>query len=254
VILSSGYEVSVRGTHFVVFTIEGGIGVDLSEGVVEVRAPDGTTLELRAPVRWRSDGGELGELEAAPHAVGPRAIAAGASAWPVLRVSHPDIVRWNVDGTRVGVAGPLALRVEPGERRVEGWDARDRLFSALVLVGTQDTALSEGELVAEAPRARPGHLAPEEISPVIARSSVALRQCYERSLRQGPDIEGTLSLRITVGMVGDVQRVQVVGAPAESTAQLRECVVQIAEHWSFPPPGGPVTFQLPVRFTQRGPQ
>ena len=246
-VLCAGYEVEVRGTRFAVFTLDGGLGVDLTEGVVEVRAPDGSTIELRAPASWRSSGAETAAIEPAA----PRAVGAGADEWPVLRLSHADVVRWSVDGTAVGVAGPLAMRVEPGERRVEGWDARGRLYSALVPVGTQDVALPEGELEAEAPRLRPGFLPPEEIQRVVRGSSVSLRQCYERSLRQGPDVEGTLSLRITVGLVGDVQRVQVVGAPAESTAQLQACVVQIAEHWSFPPPGGPVTFQLPVRFSQR---
>jgi hypothetical protein len=249
VILSAGHAIEVRGTRFAVSYLEGVVGVDLTEGHVEVRTPGGQRLELTAPARWRSSGDAGGEPEDVPMAreltdAGDRTLA---------RFAHPEIVRWAIDGTTIESAGELRLRLARGEHELRGWDLRGRLFTALLPVGSEPVYLEPGALTAEPPRLRPGHLEQTEIAPVLQRARPQLARCYERALRIHPEVHGRVRLRVTVGLMGDVTRVSVLGADAADTSELRDCVATYAERWIFPPPGGPVTFEVPLSFSARLP-
>ncbi len=247
VILCAGYRVEVRGTRFVVSYLDGVVGVDVAEGVVLVTAPDESATELTAPARWRSSG----EAEGEPSAVEPRAVR-GAEGAPVLvTIAHPELVRWEIDATTFTGGGPVRILLPAGEHEVRGWDARGRLFTALVPVSGAAVAIEPDALSPEAPRLRPGHLEPEEISRVVQGGQVRLRGCYERTLRDHPQVYGRLRMRVTVGVMGDVRRVSVLGADASETAQLRDCITRVASGWTFAPPGGPVTFELPLAFSSR---
>lgn len=247
VVLCAGYRVEVRGTRFVVSYLDGVVGVDVTEGVVVVTAPDESSTELTAPARWRSSGAAEGE----PSAIEPRAVRAAEGAPVQVTIAHPELVRWEIDATSFTGGGPVRLLLPAGEHEVRGWDARGRLFTALVPVSGAAVAIEPSALSPEAPRMRPGHLEPEEISRVVQGGQVRLRGCYERTLRDHPEVYGRLRMRVTVGLMGDVRRVSVLGADASETAQLRDCITRVASGWTFAPPGGPVTFELPLAFSSR---
>src|SRR6185369_11155120 len=111
VILAAHYEVEAHSARFLVFMVEGGVGVELSEGSLVVHAPDGTVSSLDAPASWRSSPDMASH---APAWVTPQALANRAELWPVVRVARPDIVRWALDGSAIDGA-TAALRVEPGD-------------------------------------------------------------------------------------------------------------------------------------------
>lgn len=246
VILCAGYEVEVRGTHFVVSYLEGVVGVDLSEGTVALRTPEGETIELVAPARWRSSGeGAEGE----PDEVSPWEAAEPLAPVTLATLAHPQIVRWRVDEHLFETEDSLALRLTHGDHGLEGWDARGRLFTGLLRVGDAPVMLDPGALTPEAPRLREGHLSDEEIQQVLVRGRRQIQQCYERALR-GSGLSGHGRLRVTVGVMGEVTQARLLGLEGDGAASLSTCVANYASHWTFSPPGGPVTFELPLALTQ----
>jgi TonB family protein len=248
VVLAAGHSVAVRGTQFAVDVRGGGVAVDLAEGSVEVSTPSGERVGLRAPSRWSS----AGALTGSPSVLLPRERDVADETLAPLTLAHPDLVRWEVDGITLEAAR-LELLMRPGEHEVRGWDARGRLHTGFVQVGVEPVVLQPSALTAEAPRVRPGHLEQWEITSVLHRGRRQLSACYERSLRVYPEVRGRVRLRVTVDATGDVQRVSVVGADPTATTELQQCVATHAERWAFRPPGGPVTFEVPLAFSARAP-
>lgn len=249
VVLAAGYAIEVRGTRFVVSFEDQVVGVDLAEGSVVVRGPDIAPIELTAPARWRSSG----EASGGPQVLAPRDLSAPSEASTQVTIAHPDLVRWEIDSSSFEGRGPVRLSLRQGEHELRGWDASGRLFTALVPVAGAALTIEPDALVPEPPRMRPGHLPPEEISRVLRQANATdrVRGCYERTLRDNPQVYGRLRMRVTVGLMGDVRRVSVLGAEASDTAHLRDCITRVASGWTFPPPGGPVTFELPLAFSSR---
>lgn len=256
VVLAGGHEVEVRGTRFAVSFVEGVVGVDLAEGVVEVRPPDAEPFELTAPARWRSDGAreagapEVLEVEV-PEVPTPRGLHADDAEGVAVTLAAPDLVRWEVDGTTVASAGDVRLRLSPGEHEVRGWDLRGRLHVGLVPVSSEPLTVGPDALEPEAPRIRPGHLEESEIASVLQRGRRQIQRCYEVSLRRGATVGGRMRLRVTVGLMGEVRRARVLGLEGRGADELRQCIGNYAGRWTFPPPGGPVTFEVPLNLTAR---
>jgi ferric-dicitrate binding protein FerR (iron transport regulator) len=244
VVLCDGYRVEVRGTRFAVSRLDGIVGVDLERGHVVVSTPDGHTIDLRAPASWRSSGasGAQPVLEVRNPT---------ASEVTPVTLAHDEIVRWEVDGSSIASRAPVELFLPSGEHRVRGWNAEGRAFGALLPVGRAPVALEPTALEPEGPHLRPGNLPVEEIQRVLSRGRGSLQQCYERTMRLHDVSVGRLRLRVHVGVMGDVHRATVLGAEGADTAELRACITAYAERWTFPPPGGPVTFELPLSFGSR---
>lgn len=246
------HTVAVRGTRFSVARLERGLEVDVAEGRVEVRGSD-EVLGLTAPARWRSDAGPHPERGEGPHGELTRGLptprhTGAPGEWTLVRLEHPELVRWEVDGTPIASAGPVRLWLSAGEHGLRGWDAGGRLFSAELPVGREPVVLAPEALRPERARLRPGHLPEGDIAPVVQRGRPQLARCFERALRVHDEVGGQVRLRVTVGRMGEVSRVQVLGADAP---ELRECVSRYVSRWSFPPPGGPVTFEVPLAFSAR---
>lgn len=248
VVLVSGHEVEVRGTEFVVSYVDGVVAVDLADGVLEVRPPDAEPFELSAPARWRSDGAivEAG-AEDDPIVPRPRELV-GAENLTEVTLADERIVRWAIDGTVIP-ASDVRLRLPDGEHRVEGWDRRNRAFVATFPVRGQPVALEPGALRPEGPHLSPGHLDPEEIAPVLQHGRRQLRSCYEAALRRGSTISGRVRLRVTLDVMGGVRRVQTPDLEGPGADELRQCVTNYVSRWTFPPPGGPMTFEVPLNLT-----
>lgn len=238
VILAAGYSVEVRGTRFAVSYLDEVVGVDVSEGTVVVRTPDGREIELVAPASWRS----RGSVSSAGEVLAPRASSEGTT----LELSHPELVRWEVDGTRIDTTAAVRLRVSEGEHRVQGWDARDRAFVAVLPVGRDPVFVHEGQLQPEGPRLRQGHLETADIQRVVQSAMPRFRQCYERASRESTP---RLRLMIHVGLLGEVRRAQVLSDQPVPDI-LRACILARANAMTFPPPGGSVPpIEVPLRFT-----
>ncbi|HBQ13234.1 MAG TPA: hypothetical protein DEF51_19520, partial [Myxococcales bacterium] len=61
-----------------------------------------------------------------------------------MSLSHPDLVRWAVDGAELEGEAPIALAMRRGEHEVRGWDARGRLHTALLRVGDVPVEIDPG--------------------------------------------------------------------------------------------------------------
>jgi hypothetical protein len=247
VVLAGGHSIEARGTRFVVSYLDGVVGVDLSQGAVLVRTPDAREIELDAPARWSSSGIAADTGDEPAQAATPRPLGSVA-----VQLSAPDVMRWELDGTTVDTTGVVQLRVAPGEHRVRAWHRDDRVFNGLVRAGSEPVFLSEGELTAEAPRLRQGHLEEADIQRVMQEGRRQIARCHERAMRLRPDQRPPpMRLRIHVGLLGEVSRVQLLGA-GDAAPELRECIVRYAESWTFPPPGGSVPpIELPLTFSAR---
>lgn len=244
-VLADGYEVEVTGTRFTVSRRQGVIGVDLTEGSVVVRTPEGETHELSAPARWRSDGSRL---DGDPAMVSVRELSEASAPLTEVRFDHPDVVRWLFDETALSALGPVALRAPPGEYELSGWDSEGHLLRVTLPVGETPVAVEPDALVPESPHLQPGHLEPEEIQPVLARGSRQIERCYELALRNGSSVTGHARLRIHLAVDGTVRRAQVLGLSGEGAAAIRQCISNYASRWTFPPPGGPLRFDQPLNF------
>ncbi|MCB9637574.1 MAG: energy transducer TonB [Myxococcales bacterium] len=75
-----------------------------------------------------------------------------------------------------------------------------------------------------------------------------IRYCYERQLKNNPDLQGKLSLRITIALNGRVSSVEIEENGLNSA--VGSCVKNAAKRWSFPKPkDDAVTIVLPLVFS-----
>ena len=105
-------------------------------------------------------------------------------------------------------------------------------------------------------RLRPAGVVPGDGEPGVVRAGVAprrrwLRRCYERALRRThPDLRGRYALRVALARDGRVRQVRVVSSD-EAPPAFTRCLQEEARRWSFPSPGGPMHFEVPLNFTSR---
>ena len=99
-----------------------------------------------------------------------------------------------------------------------------------------------GVVKSEAP-AVDGELDPAMVAKEVRTRLGAIKACYERGLKRDPQLAGTVSLRIEIGVSGRVKRVTVEGSTLND-AQVVECLVEGAQRWTFP--GANVTVVYPI--------
>jgi len=249
-VVAGPYRMAVRGTRFSVSREGDGVAVVVDEGVVEVFR--GAFLEARvsAPSRWQS-GFEVTGPEAVTR---PAAVSAEAGSWPTLQVSVGTTER----RVRIGdqfyeVSGELALRVPTGPIRISHYGPSGTPVTSIVQVGPAGAVAEGAPLTGDAPRVAQGYLAPALIAPPVRAGMRRLQGCHEQEARRGDAPSGVFALRVTIGLMGDVQRAQLIQRAGNAPSALfRRCVVDEAKRWDFPPPtGGTVTFEQPLRFTTR---
>ncbi len=253
-IAALGYEVAVRGTHFSVeHDRQGLLGVQVDEGSVAVLRDGALVAELVAPQHWSQAGG------VAPSTGGalarPREPLQGFEAWPALIVPvWARVVSWEIDGTRIGAAGELAMRVPAGDLDLTALLADGRTMRASVRVDPIGTRFDPRALrMIEAQGDRAPEAAPDAgLAAAVIRAGLPdLQRCYQRSLRNqaGGALSARLQLRIDPrGRVREAK----VSASAELPPMLTDCIRAVATRWSFPAPGGAgITFEAPIRFQPR---
>ena len=251
------YVVHVRGTRFAVVREGRAVAVTVDEGVVEIGRDGRTIAVVRAPGVWRSEDGldgavalPLGTLEL------PRGLDPAAARWPTARLPHqPRLREWRVDDVTFDAAGDVEMRAPIGDLPILAIDVRGRQLRATLHVTEDGATLAAADLL---PLVRTGYLAPELIVPVVQAGTPAVQGCYNLLLRRRPDFDRArrVTMRVTVGLTGEVERLAVRSAEGEASeipSELVSCITSHARQWDFPPPtGGPVTFDVPFSFTSRG--
>jgi hypothetical protein len=207
----------------------------------------GESLELAGPVRFAPPGPPeplAPELAAGVAAgVGLGAAATGPSA-PV-RVERPGIVRWQLpDGSEV-VGGTLSLLAPLGSLRLVGLDGLGAPTELALTVEASGLVAEGAPLEPLGPRLT-GYLAPELLAGAIDRAR--LTRCYNHALRLRPDLgPAQFRLRVTLSARGEVVRTRLEGG--EVPPSLEACVAEETARWTFPAPGGPMSFVVPLSFS-----
>jgi hypothetical protein len=102
------------------------------------------------------------------------------------------------------------------------------------------------------PEVPAGQLDTRAVIFVVRHYLPQVRACYERQLRNEPELRGQITMRFTVGAGGRVVGAEAVVNSTGSDA-LAACVSSNLRTWRFPEPeGGPVAFEYPFRFGRQG--
>jgi len=254
-IVTLGHQVAVRGTLFSVEQLVDGLAVQVDEGKVVVLREGSLVVELRAPERWQQHPPRA-QPRRADRLDRPYEPAIGFAAWPVLQIpSWPHVIEWSIEGSRLGAAGELRMRVPIGVRDIralldDGLRMRGRVHvdalgarfdpRSLVLIGPVP-----GE--AEATTAPD----PAQAAAVIRAAQPDLQRCYERSLRHRPSGALRARLRLRIDARGEVREIAL-AADEPVPELLSQCIEALAIRWRFPAPGGSgITFEAPLRFQPR---
>jgi hypothetical protein len=75
---------------------------------------------------------------------------------------------------------------------------------------------------------------PDEVRVTVSRYSMQMRRCYERGLRDQPDLGGKLVVRFRVGASGRARKIQVVvGESTLHHAGVETCVARVFRAMRF---------------------
>jgi ferric-dicitrate binding protein FerR (iron transport regulator) len=167
-----------------------------------------------------------------------------------LSVTEDGLVVAVIDG-QVGVAG----RDEPTALAAGSWRSerasndREEDWLKLRLAPVDADAGIAGEELAEREWYRPtGTLPKRVVRDTLSRAKPSLKACYETALKRFPELEVSVTARVSVGLRGQVSRVRLRGG--ERWPELERCITTVLGQMSFPPPsGGPVDLIFPLRLS-----
>jgi len=71
---------------------------------------------------------------------------------------------------------------------------------------------------------------PDKVSEVINRHNSSIQYCYQRELKQNPDIRGKLVVRFTVTPAGKVRDVKIISSTLNN-ARIERCVITRIKRW-----------------------
>jgi hypothetical protein len=93
-----------------------------------------------------------------------------------------------------------------------------------------------------------GSLDAKEIGRVLAANLGGIKYCYERQLRDSPDLAGKLVVEFTIDQAGKVENPRVLSSTLDDDRVVR-CLLTKVSWLKFPPPrGGKVTVSYPFVF------
>lgn len=240
IVLAASYRIEARVAR-VVIDLEapaGELAVSVESGsVVLVDGDDRTTLS--APAQWPASAAEV-----TPHAVA--GLEPDALEGVHLDVAAPEIVRWEI-GAYAALGSGLSMLVSRGDHDLVGYDADGSAFRYHV-VAANNVRLEGDDLVPDAPRLREGSLSRAILMSVVSESAGRLEHCYQQALRLRA-LSGDITARIRLSPRGVVMGVRIMSEDAPPS--LERCVTAEAERWTFPPPGGPMSFDVPLSFRSR---
>jgi ferric-dicitrate binding protein FerR (iron transport regulator) len=271
-IRAAGYEVSVHGTHFEVTAANEALGVMVADGRVTVQDPRGGPVlaDLHARDHFAIDatfGMRLATRDASQplQLDDPRGLGVPLEQWPIVRLLDVQALEslgltgLVLDGTRFPVRGELAVRVPRGDVTL----IVERLTMApqKIVLHVPEEGLSlaldalrkllKPEKAAVHARGDAAEIDFEPVLAVVHEGTASLQRCYERSLKQRPDLDGRLTMRISVSARGSVQQAQPRGQSAELPDDLVACLRTVSAKWRFPATGSALTFDVPLRLSPR---
>lgn len=250
VVLAAGYVIDAEVAVFdVELPTEGpaAVVVSVHEGRVRVTGR-GEALDLDAPARFAPPtrlSSPVGTSRA-PSLATPSLDAGGAP----VRIDRAGVARWALpDGSEVE-GRALSLLVPPGPLHLVAFDELGRSMP-LDYVVTESGLVDEGAPLTPSAPSVAGYLEREVIREVIQPSLARIQRCYNLALRLRPDLGAArMSLRVTLSPRGEVVRTRIEGS--EVPESLQACVASEAAAWSFPPPRGPMSFDVPMAFSAMG--
>ena len=92
---------------------------------------------------------------------------------------------------------------------------------------------------------------PDQVSEVINRHNSSIQYCYQRELKQNPDLRGKLVVRFTVTPAGKVKDVKIISSTLNSSS-VERCVITRIKRWddfgAIDPSKGDATFRQVYTF------
>jgi hypothetical protein len=254
-VVAGPYVVRVRGTQFVVGRRGDDVWVTVREGLVEVLR-DGEVVATVGPgERWSTGNGPPGASTGPPVGLEP-----GALRWPVLRLpASAHVAAWEFPFAVFPASG-VAMRSAPGTLEAVAWRTDGRAvrltltLDDLGLAPESERALRDLVASRAAPieATRAPSLDAASVRRVVAAGMEGLARCYRTGLMRRPDLEGLMTLHLSVDARGRVSRARL--AMGETPLPwLAECVEAQAQRWTFPAPSpsGNVSLSVPLDFAQR---
>jgi hypothetical protein len=231
------------------------LGKEASEAGGGVRDPDGAFPETevaKALASWDRTGGQ--PALAPQPALLARGRAArsrrpGRGVRPVAAALGPG------DDPPLAAHEPAPAAGEPGEvprmavtlPAATETSTQPAAFEAGGPASATAPTLAERPVAVHAP-SRPAPTStppPSEIAPIIERGKADIQRCYQRALRQNPDLKsGKLVISITVGVSGSVRDVAMDGP--ERFGPIQPCIKQVVSRWAFPASSAEYGAELPI--------
>jgi TonB family protein len=118
-------------------------------------------------------------------------------------------------------------------------------------IGERDASTPDPEVFA-GPIESNDCMSREAIKRVFRQKRNELRYCYERELQRRPDLEGQVSVRVSINSNGDVFS-STVKKSSMGSPRVEQCVAQKIKRWTFSPPKNGchvVNINYPINFTK----
>ncbi len=91
----------------------------------------------------------------------------------------------------------------------------------------------------------------DQVSEVVNRHNASIQYCYQRELKQNPDLKGKLVVRFTIDPAGTVKDVKVISSTLNSPS-IERCVISRIKRWddfgAIDPAKGDATFRQVYTF------
>ena len=271
VVRAAGYRVTVHGTHFEVAAANDSLSVMVAEGRVSVEDETGHVIaNLHARDHFAVDakfGMRLATRDPSGPAIPleqPRGLGVALEDWPLVTLLDVEALEslgltgLTLDGSRFPVSGELALRVPRGDvtlivERLTVAPQRIVLHVPAEGLSLAPDALRKLLKQNNKPEAS-AQKADIDFQPVLSvvhSGTANLQRCYERALKQRPDLDGRLTMRLSVSAAGKVRQVQPRGTSAALPEGLVACLRTVSGQWRFPATGSALTFDVPLRLLPR---
>ena len=93
---------------------------------------------------------------------------------------------------------------------------------------------------------RKGTLSKEALQSTVRRHLPEIKFCFDKELKQNPDVTGRVYIHFTISATGEVTRSDVQSSTVDNSA-VEQCLASAVRRWPFPRPAGdaPVTVDYP---------
>jgi ferric-dicitrate binding protein FerR (iron transport regulator) len=244
-IRARGIRLTVKGTFFSVTIGPRTVDVDVFRGRVHVDPLEKQWAGLDVPGGFRvqipfganhpprllplASDADPSQLNLQPWASFQRVMATTG----LLTVdSIPPGAEIKLDSHAIGTTN-LRFRSPLGRHFLELWREGKLVEKQWVEIQTRQNRLAldiRKHLEPHASRAK----LPDRFHRIISQRSIQIQGCYERLLKQNPDLTGKLIVRIKIDGDGKVSKVLLIGNTFKEP-RVGRCAQHVIERWTFPP-------------------